>query len=171
MCGCPSPCLQLAICPKCPCLCCLGCAGPLPAHPEAAVCWLYLGSLWFKRNLTDMRHSRMGSLSKPSCPSLCALWTVREKRCFFPSLLPPASPGPAAVCCHPAGCPAGNKVAFCSAAPCYWCPCSGPGGPRACPGCAVPWGRESSVFSLSGAGLSGQAGVALLSQAAASSPC
>lgn len=49
---------------------------------------------------------------------------------LFPSLLPPASPDRAAVCCHPAGCPARNKVAFCSPARCYSCPCSGQAAPH-----------------------------------------
>lgn len=96
-----------------------------------------------------MRQSRMRSLSKPSSPSLCALRTVRETRCFFPSLLPPASPGRAAVCCHPAGCPAGNKVAFCSPARCSWCPCSAQAAPRPARGCAVPRGREARPGLLS----------------------
>lgn len=112
-----------------------------------------------------MTQSRMRSLSKPSSPSLCALRTVRENRCFFPSLLPPASQPCAAA--RPAGCPAGNKVAFCRAARCYSCPCSGPGCPTPCPWlCSAP---------VAGAALSSRLSVcpavALLSQAAASSPC
>lgn len=72
-----------------------------------------------------MTQSRMGSLSKPSFPCLCALGMMREKRkMLFPSLLPPASQGQAPLCRHPAGCPVANKVAFCRPALCYLCPCS-----------------------------------------------
>lgn len=94
MCLCPSPCLQLAVCAA------QSVPGPLPAQLCAG---LYLGSLCFKRSLTEMRQSRMGSLSKPSSPSLCALRTERKDGFFLPfSLQPHRGEQPCAATRHAA---------------------------------------------------------------------
>lgn len=78
-------------CPKCPCLCCPSCAWSLRCPPQGAACWegwvhpqlrLYLGSLWFKRSCSD-ETAKNEIFIQTLPPSLCALRTVREKRCFF----------------------------------------------------------------------------------------
>lgn len=93
-------------------------------------CTLSSGCTWAASGLKEalkMRQSIMRPLFKPSSPSLCAPGTVREKeRCFFLSfsLRPRGAELPCAGTRQAAQ--QANKVAFCSPAPCYSCPCSQP---------------------------------------------
>lgn len=81
MCGCPSPCWQLAICVAQSAPACAARAVPSP-HPKAAGTQLrlYLGNLWFKRSLRDKNGIFIQTLL--SLP-LCSEDGEREKMLFF----------------------------------------------------------------------------------------